>query len=102
MILVPALKALANERRALAKPSKPSLGWINGWLYRHAPVAEMFNDITIGDNEPRAQIDPHTGQLVRYDPAELVGYRARTGYDACTGWGSPNGAAFFRALVAKE
>jgi len=58
---------------------KTSLGYLNPTLYqRVASVAGAFRDITSGNNG---------------------GYQARPGWDACAGWGSPNGVAILQALV---
>ena len=59
---------------------KTSLGFLNPTLYQQiASVAGTFRDITSGNND---------------------GYQAGPGWDACTGWGSPNGAAILQALAA--
>ena len=59
---------------------KTSVGYLNPTLYQTlAPVAGTFRDITSGTNG---------------------GYSAGPGWDACTGWGSPNGAAILQALEA--
>jgi kumamolisin len=63
------LLALINQ-----KTGNP-VGLVNPLLYKQAPTG--FNDITVGTN----------GQ-----------YQAVPGWDACTGLGSPNGAALLRAL----
>ena len=54
------------------------VGFLNPALYRQARVRSAFQDITDGNNGA---------------------YRAGPGWDACTGWGSPRGAALFEALV---
>jgi kumamolisin len=57
---------------------KTSVGYLNPTLYQTvAAVAGTFHDITSGNND---------------------GYSAGPGWDACTGWGSPNGAAILQSL----
>lgn len=80
-----ALIVLANEKRSRAKPSKGSLGFINGQLYQLAAKGGYFKNILHGDN--------------RSTP-NYPGYRAEPGYDACTGWGSPVAAKLIDALGA--
>ncbi|MFA5057912.1 MAG: S53 family peptidase, partial [Opitutaceae bacterium] len=65
------LVALINQSR-----SQP-LGFINPALYQLAPAAPVFRDIVSGNNGD---------------------YSARTGWDACTGWGSPRGTPLLAAL----
>ncbi len=69
------LFALLNEARGAP------IGQPHATLYRSAPD---FRDITQGDNRNGA-----------------VGYAAGPGWDACTGLGSPNGAALLKAFGAK-
>ena len=58
---------------------KTSVGYLNPTLYQSvASVAGTFHDITSGNND---------------------GYQAGPGWDACTGWGSPNGAAILQSLA---
>lgn len=59
----------------LGKP----LGFLNPLIYQ-ASVEKCFNDIVQGNNG---------------------GYSACVGYDCCTGWGSPNGAALLAAFKAQ-
>ena len=54
------------------------VGYLNPKLYQKVALAAgTFNDITSGDNGD---------------------YKAGPGWDACSGWGSPNGAAILKAL----
>jgi kumamolisin len=54
------------------------VGYFNPTLYQQVvAVAGTFHDITSGNNGD---------------------YQAGPGWDACTGWGSPNGAAILQAL----
>ena len=58
---------------------KTSVGYLNPNLYQEiATAAGTFHDITSGNNGD---------------------YKAGRGWDACTGWGSPNGAAILQALA---
>jgi len=55
-----------------------SVGYLNPTLYQQvAAAAATFHDITSGNNGD---------------------YQAGPGWDACTGWGSPNGAAILQSL----
>ena len=60
---------IARINQQLGKPA----GFINPLLYAQEPGA--LNDITSGNNDITGQIG---------------GYQAGPGWDACTGWGSPN------------
>jgi subtilase family serine protease len=69
------LIALANQHAGR------HLGFVNAALYRIARSAHYhhaFHDITAGSN------------AVRFPPRTIRGYQARPGWDAVTGWGSPN------------
>ena len=56
-----------------------SVGYLNPNLYKKVAISPgTFHDVTRGSNGA---------------------YRARPGWDACTGWGSPVGAAILRALT---
>ena len=66
-----ALLALCNQQ--LGKP----VGFLNALLYTDAAARASFRDITKGNN---------------------VGYKATTGWDACTGLGSVDGAVLLTAL----
>jgi subtilase family serine protease len=69
-----ALVALMNEQ--LGTP----IGFLNPKLY---PLGEsVFHDVTSGNN----------------DSGKLGYYSAKTGWDPCTGLGSPNGASLLKAL----
>lgn len=71
--LLAGLIALFNQ--ALAS----SAGYLNPNLYKKVAISPgTFRDITRGSNGA---------------------YQARPGWDACTGWGSPVGAAILRALT---
>jgi kumamolisin len=70
------LIALVNQ-----KCSKP-LGYANPWLYSHS-TGDVVREVLQGNN----QVGP--GQ---------VGYACGPGWNACTGLGTPNGAALLAAL----
>ena len=76
------LTALLNQQAK--NDGKPALGFINAQLYDLPSSANAFHDITEGDND----IDKNLGK-----------YKAGMGWDACTGLGSPNGAALLTALT---
>lgn len=65
------LIALMNQQ--LKKP----VGFLNPLLYDAAVHKTSFRDITTGN---------------------IGAYEAKPGWDACTGWGSPNGAALLHSL----
>jgi kumamolisin len=65
------LIALINQ--TLGKP----VGFLNPSIYASASAGSEFNDVTSGDNGA---------------------YSAGPGWDACTGWGSPKGAAILQSL----
>jgi kumamolisin len=76
------LMALCNER--LAQLGRPAAGHINPMLYdRRTGLQAACNDIQSGNNST-------TGGFPFY--------RATKGWDACTGWGSPNFTALLRAI----
>jgi kumamolisin len=59
------------------------LGFWNPLLYEHVQTTDAFNDITQGNNDTTALSG---------------GYSAGPGWDACTGFGSPNGGKLLAAL----
>ena len=76
-----ALIALANQMRIAN--DKDRLGFVNDQLYALAAKGGVFNDITEGNNA----VAP-----------DGLGYEARKGFDACTGWGTPRMAELLKAL----
>lgn len=60
------------------------VGFLNPLLYSQLAAANDLNDITTGNNDITGQIG---------------GYSAGPGWDACTGWGSPNGTAIANSLA---
>ena len=73
-----ALIARVNQR--LGTPA----GFLNPLLYAQVANANAMHDITSGNNDITGSIG---------------GYNARTGWDACTGLGSPDGTAIANALA---
>jgi kumamolisin len=71
---------IARINQQLGRPA----GFINALLYAQEPGAGALNDITSGNNDITGQIG---------------GYQAGPGWDACTGWGSPNGMVLAQALA---
>jgi kumamolisin len=73
---------IARINQQLGKP----VGFINPLLYSSVGKSNAFRDISVGNNDP-------TG-------GKLGGYAAQAGWDACTGWGSPDGTRLLSALTA--
>lgn len=59
-------------------------GNFNALLYSHVGPSKLLQDIVAGNNDAYNQLD---GQ-----------YAAGPGWDACTGWGTPDGTALQKAL----
>jgi subtilase family serine protease len=77
--------ALVNEQAAL--DGVPSIGFANPVIYaigQGPNYAACFHDITTGNNEN--SLSPSA-------------FKAAAGYDLCTGWGTPKGAALINALI---
>ncbi|KAI0475168.1 tripeptidyl-peptidase 1 precursor [Xylariaceae sp. FL0804] len=70
--------SLVND--ALLAAGKPSLGWLNPWLYKTGYKA--LNDITSGSAAG----------------CGTSGFPAKKGWDAVTGWGSPNFPKLLKVL----
>lgn len=71
---------IARLNQGLGKP----VGFINSLLYQPPANTQGFRDVTQGNNGSFS--------------SDKEFYSAGPGWDACTGWGSPNGAALFKAL----
>jgi subtilase family serine protease len=66
------------------------IGFVNAALYRigHGHLYhKAFHDVTAGNN------------TVRFPPKTISGYHAAGGWDAVTGWGSPNATALVPLLA---
>jgi subtilase family serine protease len=78
--------ALVNQQAAAL--GKPSVGFMNPAIYNigQSPIyTSCFHDITVGNNT---------------NSRSPTLYYAHSGFDLCTGWGSPNGASLINALVS--
>ena len=77
--------ACANQLAAIE--GLPSVGFANSaiyWTGTHAGYTEFFHDITSGNN---------------FSTSNPNQFSATTGYDLCTGWGTPDGQGTIDALV---
>ena len=77
-----AFTALANQQATAA--GKNPVGFINPALYslaKSSAYTSILHDITTGNN---------------------TGFVATSGYDLCTGWGSPNGQSFLDAITGSS
>ena len=80
-----AFTALINQQAAAN--AKPPVGFVNPAIYAigsGASYTSTFHDITTGDNT---------------SSASPTRFHAATGYDPCTGWGTPAGQPLINALV---
>ena len=78
--------ALVNQQAAAA--GQAPVGFLNPVLYsigKGANYAAAFHDTTTGNN---------------FSSASPSKFSATTGYDLCTGWGTPNGTNLINALAA--
>lgn len=71
---------IARMNKALEAP----VGNFNALLYQKIGPAGVLRDITVGNNDTEGRLD---GQ-----------YAAKVGWDACTGWGAPDGVKLLAAL----
>ena len=78
--------ALINQ--SIGKP----VGFINPLLYKHPAFNGVLFDILKGSNGVKNVKLAGTGKM------NVKGYKARKGWDACTGLGSPNGFKLLNAL----
>jgi hypothetical protein len=77
--------ALVNEQAASL--GKPPIGFLNPAIYavgKGTGYSTAFHDIKVGSNA---------------NQSSLGEFSATTGYDLCTGWGTPNGANLINALL---
>ena len=77
--------ALINQQGAAS--GRSPVGFINPAIYaigKGTNYNSAFHDITAGNN---------------YSPSSPNRFRAASGYDLCTGWGTPNGTNLINALV---
>lgn len=80
------LVALINQ--SIDKP----IGFINPLLYKHPSFIGVLSDITKGNNSVR------NVKVVGMGKKNVKGYKAREGWDACTGLGVPNGVKLLNAI----
>jgi kumamolisin len=74
---------VANLNEGLKRHGLSRMGCFNPLLYRNPALQKTFNDIVNGNNGQNG----------------VGGYKARTGWDPCTGWGSPNGSRLLDELL---
>lgn len=72
---------IARINQQLGKP----VGYLTPLLYTQASIPNALRDIIDGTNDPTGHIG---------------GYNSGPGWDACTGWGSPDGGRLLAALSA--
>ena len=80
--------ALVNQQATAA--GRACVGFVNPSIYELAKAAaytNCFHDITTGNN---------------FWSSSLTNYPATTGYDLCTGWGTPNGINLINALATPD
>ena len=78
--------ALVNEQAAA--DGMPAIGFANPVIYaigKGSSYSSCFHDITSGNNE---------------NPLSPTAFTAVTGYDLCTGWGTPKGQALINAMIS--
>jgi kumamolisin len=74
-----------------------NIGWVNQLLYDFALEMNLFNPLNA------LWRDPHNPKLVVCPTNNgfngVKGYHATSRWDACTGWGSPNGKALLDMFI---
>lgn len=83
-----AFTALVNQKAVAL--NKPSVGFLNPALYsigKGANYTTDFHDITVGSNT---------------NSVTSASFPAVTGYDLCTGWGTPAGVSLINALIPDD
>ena len=83
-----AFTALINQQAA--SRGKPPVGFLNPAIYavgKGANYTTDFHDITTGNN---------------FSPSSPTNFPAATGYDLCTGWGTPSGINLINALMPDD
>jgi kumamolisin len=60
-----------------------SVGYLNPGIYGLTSSSHTFHDVSAGNNDITGKSGP---------------YAARSGWDACTGWGSPDGGKLLSVL----
>ena len=90
-----ALITLLNDYEA--SQGRPSLGFLNPWLYSIAKNTSGIHDIVTGGNSA-GSCSPIAGCTLN----ETLGYDVAIGWDPVTGLGSPNFAALQRSLCSQQ
>jgi subtilase family serine protease len=83
-----AFTALVNQQAVAA--GQPTVGFINPTLYeigRQSDYTSNFHDVTTGNN---------------FTSGSSTEFTAVTGYDLCTGWGTPNGQNLINSLATPD
>ena len=83
-----AFTALVNQQAGISQ--QPAVGFLNPALYsigKGQNYTSAFHDITTGNN---------------FSGSSPSRFSAVTGYDLCTGWGTPKGAGLIAALVSVQ
>jgi kumamolisin len=84
-VVAPTWSALiARLNEGLRERGQPPVGYFHPRLYRDHCIQQAFCNITTGHN----------------DPFGSSGYQARSGWNFCTGWGTPDGTKLLEALCA--
>jgi kumamolisin len=71
---------------------KTPVGFLNPLIYKNLGPKGAFRDILEGDNDVKNVVVRGLGSK------HIKGYKAQPGWDACTGWGSPNGKKILSML----
>jgi tripeptidyl-peptidase-1 len=86
--VVASIIALLNDARFRA--GKPSMGFINPWLYKHA-AGKALNDITAGGSLGCTGVDLQNGIVIpKGGKIPYASWNATIGWDPVTGLGTPN------------
>jgi len=75
---------IARINQGLAAKGTGPVGFWSPLLYQSVGATGAFHDITQGTNDAQGNLDG--------------AYPAGAGWDACTGWGTPNGVDLLGAL----
>lgn len=85
--------ALINAKRLNA--GKPVMGFLNPWIYSRGK--EALNDVTMGGSTGCDGTSYYTGGLTPYIP--YASWNATVGWDAVTGWGTPDYEGLLRLAM---
>lgn len=84
------LLALFNES------IRKNVGFLNPLLYRRFGPAGVLNDVKKGNNRTKKIVAKRSPGMKGF--TRMKGYKAASGWDPCTGFGTPNGMKLLRAL----